>query len=161
MPYQNISYELKENEKNEINELLNQINSKLPFLINLTPEERMDIPKMGDKTIAFVEKALELAKSNPSLVPPYVNVDELRRDLELSKTLRDILNRVSQLYERLIDTYIAAGSEAYISALSFYNSAKNASKSNVPGSDVVVEELGKRFTGQGVKKSKGDGPSEQ
>ncbi|MCR4416116.1 MAG: hypothetical protein NUV92_00015 [Ignavibacteria bacterium] len=161
MPYQNISYELKDNEKNEIIELINQINQKLPFLINLTPEERMELPKMGDKTIPFVEKALELSNLNPNLVPPYINLDELRKDLELSKSLREILNLVGQLYEKLSDTYTAVGSEAYVSALAFYNSAKSAAKSNVPGTDVIVNELGKRFTGQGKSKSSGNNPNPQ
>lgn len=61
MPYQNISAELKPDEKNAILDLIQQITDKLPFLINLTQEERIQIPKMGDKTVAFVEKALELA----------------------------------------------------------------------------------------------------
>jgi hypothetical protein len=161
MPYQNISYELKDDEKNEIANLINQINQKLPFFINLTQEERINLPKMGDKTIPFVEKALELAQTNPNLVPPYINVEELRKDFELSNKLREILNLVGQLYEKLSDTYMAVGSEAYISALSFYNSAKNASKQNVPGTDVVVNELGKRFVGQGKTKPSGNNPNPQ
>jgi hypothetical protein len=156
MPYQNISFELKPDEKSEIINLINQVNSKLPFLVNLTPEERKEIPKMGDKTFPFVSKALELAQQNPQLVPPYVNVEELKRDFELSVQLRDILNLIEQLYEKLSDTYLAVGSEAYVAALSFYNSAKSAAKANVPGTDTIVNELGKRFVGQG--KSQGSAP---
>lgn len=149
MAYQNISAELKDNEKQVILDLVREIESKLPFLINLTPEERHNLPKMGDKTSAFVEKALELALQNPNLVPPYVNVEELRKDFELSNNLRDILNAIAILYEKLSDTYMAVGSEAYVAALAFYNSAKAAAKINVPGTDYIVDELGKRF----VKKS--------
>jgi hypothetical protein len=39
--------------------------------------------------------------------------------------------------------------ESYVAALAFYNSAKSAAKSNVPGTDYILDELGKRF----VKKS--------
>ncbi|MCS7053710.1 MAG: hypothetical protein NZM09_08245 [Ignavibacterium sp.] len=145
MPYQNISAEISDRDKREILDLVQQIESRLNFLINLTPEERQSIPKMGDKTIAFVQKALELAQQNPNLVPPYVNLDELRRDFELSIRLKDILNAVSRVYEKLSDTYIAAGSEAFTAALSFYKSAKAASKMNVAGTDIIVEELSKRF----------------
>jgi hypothetical protein len=161
MPYQNISAELKPAEKNEVLELINQINQKLPFLVNLTPDERHSLPKMGDKSFSFVEKALELAQQNLNLVPPYVNIDELRRDFELARSLRDILNVVSQLYEKLSDTYLAVGSEAYTAALQFYNSAKLASKSNVPGTDVIVDELGKRFFGQGKAQQKQSQPGQQ
>ncbi len=153
MPYQNLNFEIKPDEKNDIINLINQINQKLPFLINLTPEERINIPKMGDKTVAFVQKAIELAEQNPNLVPPYVNISEMKKDFELSEALREILNLVSQLYEKLSDTYMAAGSEAYVAALQFYNSAKWAAKSNVAGTDAIVNELSKRFAGQGKTKS--------
>jgi hypothetical protein len=32
-----------------------------PYLLALTPVERHELPKMGDKTIAFVEKAYDFA----------------------------------------------------------------------------------------------------
>lgn len=37
------------------------IKQKLPFLIDLIAEERKSLPKMGDKSRAFVSKALEVA----------------------------------------------------------------------------------------------------
>ena len=156
MPSQNISAKLKPVTKNEILNLLTQIFERLPFIINLTPEERLSLPKMGDKTIAFVDKVLELAQQNPQLVPPYVNVDELRRDYELSMHLRVILNAVRQIYEKLDDTTLASGSEAYLASLSFYNKAKNASKMNVPGTDTFVRELSKIFEVQGKEPTPGE-----
>ncbi|MBS4033677.1 MAG: hypothetical protein KGZ85_04360 [Ignavibacterium sp.] len=148
MPYNNISAELKEETKQEILSFLNQITERLPFLINLTPEERQTIPKMGDKTYAFVDKALELATQNPNLVPPYLDVEELKRDFTLASMLRPIVSALNSLTEKLNDTQMAVGSEAYVSALSFYNSSKSAAKSNVPGTDAIVSELAKRFEGQ-------------
>jgi len=44
-----------------------------------------------------------------------------------------------------------AGSEAYVAALSFYNSVKQAAKLNVPEAKTIYEDLKKRFAGQGVK----------
>ncbi len=38
-----------------------------PYVINLTVAQRRDISKMGDKSLAFVSKALELAAQNPTL----------------------------------------------------------------------------------------------
>ncbi|MCX7610738.1 MAG: hypothetical protein N2043_04005 [Ignavibacterium sp.] len=145
MPYENISAELHDREVQEIIQLIQQIEQKLPFLINLTPEERHEIPKMGDKTVAFVQKALELAQQNPNLVPPYLDTNELKRDFELAIKLRTIFNAVSRLSEKISDTMLAAGSESYVAALSFYKSAKTAAKSNVPGSDIIVNELAQRF----------------
>jgi len=38
-----------------------------------------------------------------------------------------------------------AGSEAYIASLSFYNSAKDAAKRDIPGAKAVYEDLRLRF----------------
>jgi len=40
---------------------------------------------------------------------------------------------------------MVAGSEAYNAALVFYNSAKGASRVNVPGSEAVYNDLQQRF----------------
>jgi len=145
MPYQNVSAYIDDSTKQEIINRLNEISRHLPFLINLTPEERRAIPKMGDKTIAFVEKAIEFIKANPQLVPPYVDVNELERDFKLAVQFRDIVTLIDSLSEKISDTYLAAGSEAYITALAFYNSVKSAAKMNVPGTDTIADELSERF----------------
>jgi hypothetical protein len=41
------------------------IRQKLPFLVDLTTEDRRTMLKMGDKSRAFVSKALEVATQNP------------------------------------------------------------------------------------------------
>lgn len=88
---------------------------------------------------------MELAQQNPTLVPPYLDVAELTRDLSLAESLRSVKIALASLNEKVSDTYLAVGSEAYVAALSFYNSAKSAAKSNVPGTDAIIDELGKRF----------------
>jgi hypothetical protein len=41
-----------------------------------------------------------------------------------------------------------AGSEAYIAALAYYNSVKQAAKMNVPGARAIYDDLSKRFPGR-------------
>ena len=100
---------------------------------------------MGDKSIAFVEKAFEFAKKQPDLVPPYLIVDELGRDFELAKQLKKLLDFLKPFYEKVSDTFLAVCSEAFFGARVFYHSSKYASKANVPGSDAIARELQKRF----------------
>ncbi len=152
MAYQNLQAEVKDDQKSQVIDLIKQIQSQLPFLINLTKEDRETIYKMGDKSVAFVEKALEYAKMNPHLVPPYTDIAELERDLALAKQLQPIFQQLKTLYEAISDTYMAAGSEAITAATSFYNSVKNAAKSNVPGTDAIYDDLKKRFSKSPAKK---------
>jgi hypothetical protein len=41
------------------------------YLLALTPVERRELPKIGEKTIGFVEKAYDFVRQSPNLVPPY------------------------------------------------------------------------------------------
>jgi hypothetical protein len=47
----------------------------------------MELSKMGDKTLAFVQKALEYAEANPTLVPAYLDIAEAKKDFSLSQDL--------------------------------------------------------------------------
>ena len=145
MPYTNIDAYISEANRTTILQSLGLISSTLPFLVNLTPAERQALPKMGNLTQSFVSKALEIAANNSQFVPPYVDVDAMRKDYELAVAMQAIEMQTASLLEKLYDTRLAAGSEAYVTALTIYNSLKAASKINAPGAKALVAELSERF----------------
>ena len=151
MPYQNISAELSDAALAQIQQKITEIKALLPFLIQLTPEERQTLPKMGPASLAFVGKALSYAEGNPALVPPYVNVAEQRKDFALTEKLVLVNQQLGPLADGLESTLMAAGSEAFVTSLAFYNSVKQAAKGNVPGAGAIYNDLKTRFPGAGGK----------
>lgn len=123
------------------------------LVINLTNEERKNMLKMGDKTLAFVGKAIEFAEQNPSLTPAYMDLFEAKKDYELARKLNELLKDVTTLQRGLEDTMMVAGSESYDAALIFYGSVKGASRTNVSGAQAVYDELRERFPGRPKKSS--------
>lgn len=159
MPYGNISAEMPNADRDKVLADFRDAWSLMPFLVNLTPDDILSMPKMGDKSLSFVEKSLDYAEANPNLVPPYLDVAELKKDLGLVKQLSPIYNLLSQLASAMAGTYIAVGSEAYVESLSFYNSVRDAAKRNVPGAKAIYDDLQKRFPGRPPTKAKpGDAP---
>jgi len=148
MPYSNISASLSDADRDKILAYLTDAWKLLPFLVNLTNDEKKNLPKMGDKSVAFVEKSLDYSESTPKLVPPFLDVTELRKDVDLVKQLNPIYNLLSQLFDALDGTYTVLGSEAMVASLSFYHTARDASKKNVPGSKAIYDDLKKRFPGR-------------
>jgi hypothetical protein len=65
------------------------------------------------------------------------------------KATRRVGAEIASLAEMVADSRTAAGSDAYTAALAIYNSAKTAAKQGVPGTQTIVDELGKLFEGQG------------
>jgi hypothetical protein len=61
-----INAALSAEDKSDIMVAINTIKQKLPFLIDLSPDERRAMLKLGDKSLAFVNKALEVATQNSS-----------------------------------------------------------------------------------------------
>jgi hypothetical protein len=118
-----------------------------PYLLALTPTERRELPKMGGKTISFVEKAYDFARQNPNLIPPYLDIDAFGVDFGDAHGLWTLLNTVQQLEQNIDDTEMIAGSEAYQAALVFYKSVKMAAAQDIPGAKAVYDELKIRFPG--------------
>lgn len=124
----------------------------VPYLLNLTPEESKELPKMGDKSYAFVTKALEYLKIPGTPMPSYINVPEMEVDLKGYDTIRQILQSVMPTVDLLQDTTLLSGSEAYVAALAYYNYLKGAAKANVPGAQTILDDLSARFPGRPTKK---------
>jgi hypothetical protein len=127
-------------------DLATQLNTLLaPYMQALTAQERKGILKMGDKTIAFVTKTLDYAQTQPQFAPSYMNTTELANDVQVVSGLTRIEQPVANLASQLNDTIMIGGSEAYVAALMYYNSVKEAVKRNVPAAKVIYDDLKSRF----------------
>ncbi len=153
MPYQNITATLSEAELEEIKAALQTIEQKLPFLINLTTEERRRLFKMGSKSLAFVNNSLTAAQSNRDILPASFDLEEFARDYQLSAALTDIFFRLQQITEKVDDTLMAVSSEAMSSSLTVYDYVKTAAK-KTPGLKILAEQLGDRFKAIRTKAAK-------
>jgi hypothetical protein len=97
---------------------------------------------MGEKTIDFVEKALDFAKQNTNLVPPYLEVDAFGVDFSDTHGLWTLFNSIRQLAEGIDDTEMVAGSETYQVARVFVLPlGQGGGTQDIPGAKAVYEEL--------------------
>jgi len=138
-----ISATLDAKDRSAVMNAIATIKEKLPFLIDLNANERKALPKMGDKSRAFVSKALEVATQNPDFLPRSFDLEELRKDVQLFEAMYPIVVALTQLQELVDDTCLAVGSEAYAAALQVYSYAKASGQGS--GLDGVVGEMGQRF----------------
>ncbi|GHT67528.1 hypothetical protein FACS189452_05410 [Bacteroidia bacterium] len=135
----------------------NELNTLLaPYALALTAEERRELPKMGEKTVSFVQKAHELAAANADLRPNYLNMAEFNTDMNDANGLLVVGNTTRQALETVSDIEMLAGSEAYQAALAFYNYVKLLATQDVPRARAIYEELKKRFPSRGKGKTNVD-----
>jgi len=138
-----VSAQLSDNDRDAALAAIATIRDRLPFLIQLTPDERASLPRMGAKSRTFVRKALDVAVQDPDFMPRAFDIDEMRQDVELFESLYPVLTAISELQELISDTCIAAGSDAYAAALMIYNFARLTGQG--PQLDSVVDEVGQRI----------------
>ena len=125
----------------EIQDNLGTIRKLMPFLLDMSTDERSDLIKFGENLVPFIEQTLADSKSYPHLVPPYLDVEELQRDLELFMQMVAVLKPLQQLVALIQDTSSAAGSDAFESALTFYRTVRMAAKEGDTAAEVVLQGL--------------------
>ncbi|HEY1010399.1 MAG: hypothetical protein ACO1NS_00245 [Daejeonella sp.] len=139
-----VSAILNDADKTTVLESLSQVKDKMPFLINLSVQERRRSRKMGAKSVEYVNLSLQGSQTFGSLIPASVDVTEFSKDVTLVNQLMAIRIEVEALLEGINDTMLAAGSDAMQFADLVYAYLKRGSKSNV-GVKSITADIAKRF----------------
>ena len=148
MPDDNrISAEVTAANKTAILTKIIEIKALLPFLLNLTKDERIQLPKLGAASLQFDEQCASYMASAPNLVPPFVEPAEVTLDRALRLVLADILRELRKLCEQVDDSLMQVGSEIWMADLSFYQTVRLAARRNVAGADTIYDDLKVRFPG--------------
>lgn len=143
MTSNHVSGILNDADQKAVTDALDAARQKLPFLIDLSPDERRNLPRMGNKTRAFVERALEVAKGNQDILPRGFSLEEFERDVTLLRAMYPIARTIGQLNEFVDDTMLALGSDAYTAALLVYQAGKMSGKG--AAMDAELDALAARF----------------
>jgi hypothetical protein len=115
-------------------------------LQGLTADERMSLFKMGNKTVATVQKTKSYIDTNPEFVPSYMNKIEFLKDETVVTLLNPIANLAKQLASDVEDTIMLSGSEALQEAMLYYGQVKEASAKGIPTAKPIYEDLKERFS---------------
>jgi len=143
MPQNRISLRLLNEDVTDIECAIATMEQRLTGLIGLQPEERRELTKMGDKSEAFCRAAVTTLRNHPDVLPRGFSVEEYEADLAALDTLRPLLNRLQRLFDRMVDTEMALGSDLMVASLEGYAHLKVAGRGD--GLDTLKEALGARF----------------
>ena len=149
-----IDVEIPQEVIDSVTRKINECKAELaPYMQGLTADERRDLFKMGDKTVATVQKTQSYVETNPEFIPAYMDVREFNRDVTVVNQLKPIEDLVQQLGVDVSDTRMLAGSEALQQALLYYGQVREADSKGVPSSRAIYEDLQPRFARRRAKPS--------
>jgi len=125
MKYPNfISTSISREDLDEILSAIGFINDKLPDLLSLSDLEPYTMFKTKADLVEFIHQNLKYAEKHPELVPHDVDIKEMRKDVELIKSLDKLLDPLKKLIGKLEDSKIIASNEAYLPSIAIYNAIK-------------------------------------
>ena len=130
---------------------LTTLEQKFAGLVDLTPDQRKSLSKMGDASEAFCRQTLTVLAQNPNILPASFNLAEAQGDLANIDKLRPLFTRLAALMEKANDTEMALGSDVMSAALEGYAQLKVSGKG--AGLDTLRQQMGARFA-RGPKKPK-------
>lgn len=149
-----ISIEIPQEVVDTVKEKLQECKAALaPYLQGLTAEERSTLFKMGNKTVATVQKTKSYVDTNPEFVPAYMDKTEFLKDEAVVSLLSPIANLSSQLSADVNDTIMLAGSEALQASLLYYGQVKEAQSKGIVTAKPIYEDLSQRFAKRTRKNS--------
>ena len=70
---------MTEADLSEVKELIEQIETRMPFLIGLTADERSTLPKISDSNKVFVQNCINAMDNNVELLPSYLKLEEIKK----------------------------------------------------------------------------------
>lgn len=113
--------------------------------INLTPEQRQQYGRIAEQNKLFVNKAKNYMEQYAQHVPGFLDKAEFDRDYIAREQIEQRLQRLDSLHEQLSDTKVLLDHDNYHNAISFYRNIRFLSEENVPGTNVIYEDLKQFF----------------
>ncbi|MBL7765022.1 MAG: hypothetical protein JNJ58_02935 [Chitinophagaceae bacterium] len=141
MTYDNINVQMSATQLAQLKDAIHQVRNLLPFLINITPEEKKKLGRKAHDRLAFRKYSMQLALQRPELLPPSISMSEWSNDIALYDDLLPIYQNLQQLLEGLSDTLLALRLEGHQSGILFLNILRAHAKTNTMGIDTMVSRL--------------------
>ncbi|UQB69544.1 hypothetical protein [Epilithonimonas zeae] len=141
-----ISVEFSNAELTKLDDAISIIESVLiGKTINLTPEQRQQYGSIAEQNKLFVNKAKGYMEQCPQYVPPFLDKAEYDKDYDARQQMESRMQRLNSLTEQFSDTKILLDFDNYHNSLTFYRNVKYLSSENVPGTNVIYDDMKQFF----------------
>jgi len=131
----------------ELEDLNERLQSVLEDYMTFAPEsalsdsERRRMLGSGVRRYGFIDKTSDIAEDNPDFVPPFLDVEQLKKYIRDIENLRNLSVTLRQLSRLNSDLFLIISDEAFRLALMYYNSVRDASRRRVQGADAIFQTL--------------------
>lgn len=141
-----ISLSFSESDLQTIDKAIQDIQTVLTGkTINLTSDQRQQYGSIAEQNKLFVNKAKIYMEQYPQYIPNFLDKAEFDKDYLGREQVEQRLQIMSSLTEQLSDTKVLLDHDNYHNAITFYRNMKFLSGENVPGTNVIYEDMKQFF----------------
>lgn len=148
-----ISTQFSDEDLNDVLQAITTIRQKLPFLVKLSADDKKKTAMLDDGRAPFASKALDYASRETSISPNPLLLKEAKLDSNLFGKLQSVDRELARLSEMVTDTKMLAGAELYEFARVVYKMAKISASLGNPGTQSIVDDLGRLYASNGSSNS--------
>jgi rubrerythrin len=142
MAYADINVSLTPEDIAAIKASIESMKTKMSFMVNLTPEMRQKLRKLGATRLSYATGLNLAANAHPKTLPGSFDLAGYNTIKKSYDTLREIYAEASPWFEGLENTLMAIGSEIMTLSDSVYGHLKvDAKKSKDQNLQAVVKEI--------------------
>jgi hypothetical protein len=120
MSKNNISATLTAAAVTNITTAIATIRTNLPFLVNLTPDQRHTLAHAGTTGQGVIQDSLNFAAQHPEALPATFNTAEFAKDGALNSAYAPVVAAIAQLNQDVTDTMISLQGDLYSEFLDVY-----------------------------------------
>jgi hypothetical protein len=143
MGHSDINASMTPEDKTTIKASIETMKTKMPFMINLTPEDRQSLRKMGANRLSYGTGLNLAANAHPKALPGSFDLVDYNTKMKSYEDLREIYMLALPWFEGLENTLMATGAEIMTLSDTVYGHLKvEAKKSKDQNLQAVVREIG-------------------
>ena len=136
--------------------LLEDFNLEMEIESNLTGQQRKRLTSARVRNNGFIDKAFDVAKDNPTFLPPNFDSYLLNWKMGNFQDLRQLMAVVEQLQRSVTDCFIIQADDCFRDALRIYGSLREQTRARVPGAAALFDLLSIYFTARRRIRQDGD-----
>ncbi len=158
MPLTNLNNtHLSEEQKNQVEELVNQLEALLESKkINLTAEERRKYGSISEQNKLFVNKVYDYAKAEPTLKSPDVEWEEFFADVESRNFLETTIAKLEKLTVALRNAKTLHDYDNFQASLDDYAYTSYKAGTSATGYETKMKDLKQFFQRNSQKKEEAE-----
>jgi hypothetical protein len=107
----------------------------------LSSSERRRLIGAGVKNYGLIDKAYDIARDNPTFLPPFLSAQEIWQDMHDFEEVRQLVMVLEKFLQLASECMLVRGDRCFRDALRVYDSLREMAKNNVPGAKPLFESL--------------------